>query len=293
MRHTTKPAELTLINGTDTVVIRPRVATSADPVFCRQWDLGAPDVRVTATPIPGSDGTEEGPAFLGARTITLDLTIQGSAIRSAYDYLTTLTKMSHPLQKPVLKVSRATGTAETWTLPLRGNPFSVQWTRRSAALIDVQLSFTSPGGLLEGPLRSYEFQAAGTESGGLVFPSDFPEDFGTGASTNPYRAIDVGGMAPVSPTLYFQGPLTGAEAYTDDNERFRMPDLILAAGQLAMVDMETGDVLLDGNPANSLYHLVDFDVSSFWRWNPGRHIVRHVGNSGRLTVQFTERALTI
>jgi hypothetical protein len=62
--------------------------------------------------------------------------------------------------------------------------------------------------------------------------------------------------------------------------------------------MGTGDIRLGTNTGTILddmtvYNLVDWSVSTFWRWMPGVHDVYYLNAHGTLTIQFNERRLTI
>lgn len=292
------PAVLTLTDELDTIVIRPAVATAADPIVCRTWDLGAPEVRVTTTARAGADGVDMGAGYLGARTVTLDLQILGN---DPYSYQERLAAMTHPTRRPTLKITRAAGSAagQTWTMALRGNPFSVSYGRRAAALLEMQLSFTAPDGVLEGPLKSRTTSPAGGSGGGFTFPATLPDDFGHSSVVNPVLNIDIGGSTAVSPIVYISGPVTNPQVRTDDGERFVFTGLTLTAGQTVQIDMGAGTVLLGTTESSTvdadatLYHLVDFNLSTFWRWLPGPHVMRYVATTGTATVQWRERRLTI
>lgn len=301
------PAELKLVDAQDTQTIRPRFASAGDPIMCKEWDLGAPEVRVTYNPLPNTDGVSDGPGFLGARTVTLDLAILGGQslddgeFHDAYWYQERLTGFTNPQRRPNLTVSRFGGqyAGQTWTLPLRGNPYSITYGSRAGALLELQLSFTAPTGLLEGPLQSVTSTSAGDNLGGLTFPFSFPVDFGAGGFTNPRTTITVGGNAATSPIVYIVGPCTDPRLVTEDGEIFSFVGLTLASGESVQIDMAAGTVLLARNGTNtvaaadSIYHLINFAESTFWRWAPGPHYVRYYASGGSAIIQWRDRLLSI
>lgn len=302
MNTDVRPAELTLVNGADTIVIRPRQPHAGNPVMCKSWDLGAPEVRYTSVPNPGADGVTESPGYLGARTVQLELQILGGKdpvtgeVHDAYWYSQKLTQMAHPCSSPVLTISRSTDL--TWQMALRGDPYSMPFTRRSASVIDLTMSFVCPLGLIEGPLRCFETPASGGGETDVDFPFTFPFTFGLVGATYPQVSFNVGGHSPVAPILYISGPVKDPEVRSGD-DRFRFDGLTLTAGQTVQVDMGSGDIRL-GNPASSqivddmtVYNTVDWAVSNFWSWPPGDRLMRFYSQTGKATVQYRERVLTI
>jgi len=311
MNTTVYPAELTLVDGTDTLVIRPANANAADGIVCSEWDIGAPEVRYTAVPRAGTDGTEEGAGYLGSRTVTLDLKILGGidradpagTVRDAYWFADKLTAMCHPLRSPVLRISRAGGptAGQVWSLALRANPWTVAYGRASAAYLSMQLTFTAPLGLLEGPLRGpfSTAQASGSEQTQWVFPTSFPMTFGAGDMTVPAISMDIEGSSPIGPVVYLIGPSVNPEVRTEDGERFRFDNLTLVAGQVVEINMDTGTIRLADTSSGvisddpSVYQAVDFSVSTFWRWGRGTHVMRYYASSGSAAVQYRERRMSV
>lgn len=290
-------AVLALVTGTDRVVLRPAAATAGDAVMCSEWDLGAPDVRDNTSDRPGSDGTLDYTTFTGARTVTFQLSVFGDRDSSAYAYVRRLANMTHPTARPVLEISRDTPDSfgQTWTMQLRGNPYSITYGKQAAARLDLQLVFTAPDGYLLGPVR----QATSAVASKVVptffyFPQSWPDDFGTGmAASSPVVPIDVDSPGAVAPVLYIYGPVTNPEVRGGTDERFVFTGLVLSRGEFVQIDMAEGTVLRNGAIDASQYHLVDFTKSTFWQWTAGRHNVRYLAASGQLVVEWRDRRLTI
>lgn len=303
-----RPAELALVNGADMIIIRPRSAGSLDPILCKSWDLGAPDIRFTQVANPGADGVTYSDGFVGSRTVTLDLAIMGGkdpitgVVHDAYWYANKLTQMAHPKANPSLQITRndELNAGKTWSMSLKGAPYSIPFTSRSASVLDLQLTFTCPLGLIEGPLLSFTTSASGV--GGntdLDFPTALPFTFGLTGATLPKLALVVAGDSTVTPTIYFTGPVTDPEVRMDDGDRFKFKGLTLTAGQTVQVDMASGSVRLASTSSNvvvddmSAYNLVDWAVSSYFVWSPGTHLLTYRKTTGTVTVQYRERRLTI
>jgi hypothetical protein len=316
MNTSVYPATLTLADGpddgADRVVVRPAEPSASDGIACTEWDLGAPEVRYTAVPRPGADGTDQGAGFLGSRTVSLRLRIRGGldrttdpvkTVRDAYWFHDKLVSMCHPQRSPELRIHRAGGptAGQTWTLALRGNPWSIVYGRQAAGFLDLQLTFTAPEGLLEGPLSPpyYTALASGEEQTEWKFPALFPKTFGAGTANHPSVTLNVGGSSPIGPRIYINGPVTNPEVRTDDGERFRFDNLTLVTGQTVEINMETGVIRLGNTTTQvvsddpSVYQAVDFGVSTFWRWDPGVHVVRYLARSGSVAVQYRERRMNV
>lgn len=300
-----KPAELKLVNGTDTIVIRPKVAGALDPILCKQWDLGAPELRFTTVANPGSDGTTESDGYLGQRTVTMEVVVMGGkdpvtgAVHDAYWYASKLTQMQHPRATPVLQITRddELNAGKTWNMALRGGGYTAPFTSRSAALLEMSLTFVCPGGLIDGPLLSFTTPTSG--AGGntdLDFPTSLPFTFGLTGSTFPQLNLNVGGDATVIPTVYISGPVKNPEVRSGD-DKFVFDGLTLIAGQTVQIDMASGAIRLGsgGQITDDMnaYNTVDWAKSSFWAWQPGFHNVRFYSTTGSVTVQYRERRLTI
>lgn len=290
------PAQLSLVDGPTELVIRRVPATGGDPILCRSWDLGSPAVRENVVDRPGADGTNDSTQFTGSRNVTLDLVVFGDADMNPYAYVEQLTAMAHPSRRPLLRISRQ-GTEPTggaWDMVLRGNPYSITYGQRAAALLELQLNFTAPLGYLEGPLIGYDSAEVDTsDQVNVAFPIWFPLNTGYGGSANPTLALDVGGSVPISPIIYVYGPVSSPDVRTEDGERFYLPGLVLLDGQFVQIDMSAGTVLWGGQPGTDLFNKVDWGQSTFWRWQPGRHVVHYFGSSGHISVHWRERRYTI
>lgn len=307
MNHDVTPAALTLVNRKEQIRLRPDVAGPDDPIMCQAWDLGAPDLRYTSVPNPGADGITESAGFLSARTVTFDLQIVGGydpitgLTRDAYWYANRLVTMTHPNAEPKLLIRRNDETThmEIWEMRLRGNPYSITYTRRAAALLELQLSFTCPSGVLDGPIR---IKSTPTASGSgiheWVFPAKFPKMFGASDDLYPLMSIDVEGDLDVYPIIYIAGPCTDPEVRADTTDVFRFEGLTLTTGQTVQIDMGSGNIRLgtsDGGVTDdmSAYGAVDWTVSTYWTWKPGQHALRFMSTTGTATVELRERRLTL
>ena len=178
------PAVLTLTDDYDEIVIRPEHAHAGNPIHCREYDLGAPDIRTITTDKPGTDGVNDRTAFTGARSgITFDLAITGDETNSPYAWAERLIAMTHPYRRPTLRARRNTPEAagQTWEMRLVGAPHSATFGRKTAALLELQLAFTAPDGYFLGDNQSYESAYADEEATtGMSYPFTTPLTFTSG-----------------------------------------------------------------------------------------------------------------
>lgn len=294
------PAVLTLVSDTDTLVLRPASASAFDPIVCSSWDLGAPAVRESSADRPGADGVIDRSAFTGGRSVTFDLHVLGDTVGgvdvSPYAYVERLAAMTHPGIRPRLRIQRASpeGAGQTWEMELRGNPYSLTYGRTAAAKLDMQLTFSAPLGYLLGDLQEVQgVQATAGGTVGYTFPITLPFSLGSFAPVNPVLTAVVGGSAPISPVIAIYGPVTNPEIRDELGQRFKFAGLVLDANTFVLIDMAAATVRLGGSPDASVYHLVDFSLSTFWQWNPGAHTVRYYATSGSVRVQWRDRRYSI
>jgi Phage tail protein len=292
------PAELVLVDADNEVVVRPDLSQprqeALPPVVCRQWDPGAPTVREAGVyDRTGMDGTWDASLYTGSRTVALELAIFGDSTASAYEYTERLAAMTHPTRRPWLYVTRSgEGVGESWRIALRGTPFSLAYGKKAAAYLEMTLSFVAPDGYFESPLRERQSVGGLEVTTGLSLPNTFPVTFGSGMSSSTTE-FTVAGSVPAPPVIYVYGPTTNPDIRTRDGDRFYVPGLSLAAGQFMAIDTAAGTVLLDGEPGASLFHLVDWSVSTFWRLTPGSNSIRLASAGGRLHIQWRERRFTV
>jgi hypothetical protein len=305
------PAKLTLVDGDTTIVIRDMPAKAPGDavaaVACSQWDPGAPEPRTAMFERAGLDGVDDATAFVGARTVTLDLVVfgggdmgYGNPKRSAYTLVEQLVSMTHPSRRPLLQVQRYLGgdpidpVGEVWELKLRGNPFSIAYGRKAATMLELSLVFSAPEGLFEGPWQESYTAPAGVGEAKFVFPYTHAFTFGSIADSSPAIVVDVDSVVPVPPVLIFVGPATNPKVILSSGQSFGFTGLAIAAGQEVVVDMAAGTALLNGDWTSPVYHLVDWTYSTFWRLSEAVEATFSGGQAGgKLRIKWRNRRLTV
>ena len=287
------PAQLTIVDDYDSITVRPVPVHSGHPVTCRTYEIGAPEIRDASTPRIGQDGVYDDSAFTGARPVSLDLVIRGDGSGSPYSYLERLVAFAHPGRRPYLYMSRYGVTPDgPWRMRLRGNPFSITHSRRAAALLELGLAFTSPTGYFESPQKSLGTSPTGAQDTDWSFPMSFPYTFGSSGIT-PSLTFDVVGSAPVSPIITIYGPAVNPELVADDGTLFAFNGLTLDVNQHVYIDMGVGAVNLNADPTSSVWHLVDWGRSRWFRLMTGTRRITIRGITGAATVYWRNRRLTI
>lgn len=300
------PAQLRLTNDqhTESILIRALSASGRDPVLCSTWDPGAPEPREYQSPVIGGDGVTDSTEYTGARTVTLDLVVFGDAAGSPYAYVERLAALAAPSQRAWLYAMRADPAlfGEEWRMALRGDPLSITYNRAAASRLELRLIFTAPGGYFESPERPADLHALAVGGAELVFPCAFTPPpapggiiFGAGAGAgSPAVSATIGGTVPTSPTVYLYGPFTDGSASirTSRGHLFAVSGVSLDPGEYVEINMAAGTIRELGDPARSLYHLVDWRVSTFWRLDPGPIEFRAVGAT-EARVRWRDKRITI
>lgn len=288
------PARLSLVDGSEEIVIRPAKPGADSPVLCKSWEVGAPAIREAVSDQIGSDGVNDGTVYTGAGSITLDLIIRDAPGESAYGLLERVAAMAHPSRRPYLYAARG-AAGENWRIELRGNDFSLTYDRLAGARLAVQLVFSTPLGLWESPERDSTMLADNERGLGLVYPVTYPVSYGTAGATSPPATIVNGGSIPIAPILRLYGPTAATddpEVRLSTGERFGFTNLFIDTGDYVEVNMSTGLVGVNGLADASRYSYINWAISSFWRVPPGTSTVAVTG-ANYLTAHWRDRRLTV
>jgi hypothetical protein len=232
---------------------------SASTFILTKLDLGVPADRGVSQPLPGMDGEVDTSAFVGARNIVAEVTISGVNTGLLIDQLAAVT---HPGARNYAYVGRSDWPGGERRTLVRGvpSPFPPGTVRAA------QLTFRAPSGLFEdATATTYRLTPSGSATGGMSFPVSFPMTFGSGQVAGA-SSVTTSGTAPtpVQWRLYgpFQNPVVSRR---DTGEQLSFPGLTVAAGDYLSIDTDARTVLLNDNPANSLYGSLDFSTATWWR----------------------------
>jgi hypothetical protein len=211
----------------------------------------APPPRTDFRPIPGVHGAYDAPAYLDARTVTIEgvgISVDVASARRSRDVVASVcgdpslvstlvvTEPGQPQRQCVVRRS-----AETKTKPL--GPLHFAWS----------MMVTAPDP------RRYAVAAStistglpGAGSGGLAFPLVFPLTFGTGAVGGQLTCTNAGTLQ-TWPVFTITGPVTSPIiTNTGSGDRLDFdPAFVVAAGQTLVIDSSFRTVTYAGGNARS------------------------------------------
>ena len=216
------------------------------------WNGPAP--RTDFVPIPGNHGAYDAPAYLDARTITLEgvaVAVDIASVHRSRDVLASVcgdpsltatllvTEPGQPQRQCVVRRS-----AETKTEPV--GPFHFAWSMILTAPDPRRYAAVASSAAVGLP---------GVGSGGLVFPLVFPLTFGTGALGGSLSVTNSGTLQ-TWPTFTILGPVSSPiirNTGTGESLLFD-PAFSVAAGQTLVINTANRTVTYSGaNARQSLF----------------------------------------
>lgn len=227
------------------------------PIILNSLELGYPDIRASAQPIAGAHGTFDTTRFMGARTVTAEVTLpQGPAADPAEDVLK---RCMNPGLRLWLYAQRPGWTAERRIL-IRGGPY----TCAPGTVRQAQMVFTAPSGLLEDALpTTLTLTPSGSATGGFTFPISFPLTIGSGLISGA-ALVDVGGDIEVPPVIDIYGPCSNPLVRCVDTGAQIRFNMTISDTDFLRVDMGARTANLNGDPNQPRFSQLDFASSSWW-----------------------------
>lgn len=245
--------------------------------------LGTPDIRAQDTTRPRRHGVTAADDLLGARTVTFEITVQGTqaALEVA---LTALNSAFAPSPSDAWLDLRMTGSPSEYSL--QGRARGVEWDlsrRYTFGLADARCTFVATDPLKYGPLVT---TTIGLPSGtaGLPFPATGPFVFG--AQSGGEATVTNSGTAAVDWTATVTGPMTTPRLEMVSLGRRVSFDLAVATGETLVLDSRTGSALLNGSTPRTSTLLPG---SRWWQLPVGSSTIRLRAASGTGTVALAHR----
>jgi hypothetical protein len=221
-------------------------------------DLAYPDVRGSAQVRSGAHGTNDNTRYVGARSITAQMTLpQGVAADAACDLIAGL---CNPGLRLYLYAQRPGWPAERRVM-VRGAAFTCPpGTNRQG-----QAQFTAPLGLLQSvTATTVTLAPAGPSTTGRGVPRSVPSTY-TGGLSAGAALVNVDGNVPAPPIVDIYGPCSNPLIRcVDTGAQLSFAGLTLAAGEYLHVDVENHRVWLNGDPTQNRYNALDFASSTWW-----------------------------
>lgn len=244
-----------------------------DPLDLDVWDdgsvvtsveVGGPNVRESVIDRPGVDGTDDRTVLVGARAVTIGVTLTASP-QTRRALVDRMGPFMHPGRRLTLHMAV---DGVTRRLVVRPEPVSLPWDR--PGVLEMTWSFRTVGSpFFAGEARVLALQPSLPPPGrsyDLVRPRVYPE------GTVTLAVAFQGGDTPAAWVATIHGPCTGPAVRNEDTgATVALPGLTLTAGQTAVVDSGARTVTVDGEPR---YQAIDPRLTTWWLLPPGTTPVR-------------------
>lgn len=245
------------------------------------WD-GAPTVDLADTPKPSDHGETPGPGFFQAKFPSFEFFVEATTREHMEQLLHLLEERM--LYDDVEQLLVVRDTARTLSAPARVLENPIPHTpARSVGRLDLAVLWKCAAGLRT-PLagRTPLVLTPHESSGGLVYPVEYPVDWGIVADTSDGVAVN-DGRAPAPARVVFQGP---ADAYTlllttSTGTVLKLAfTLPLTATDTLTVDTGDGTVRLNGSSDRTQWLTPDSVAPEQWRIPPGTSAVGYTVTAG-------------
>jgi hypothetical protein len=243
--------------------------------FCSSLDLGWPVTRDVVNNKPDHDGTDDRTSYLGARTVTANLTAAWGAGAARMDSVAPLfAPYMVPTARPQLHyILDRPGTPER-VMTVRGAAFSAPVA--GASEVNLQLQFIAPDPDVKDPAtQTVVAWAASSSNPGRLYPLTFPRVYPSGGSAATLGVIRPAGDLPIRPQVKVYGPITapvitfaprstGQQAATI----YFLSSFIINAGHYVLIDTASKTAYLDGLTNQSVATSIDWQRSTWPVINP-------------------------
>ncbi len=241
----------------------------------RTIDLGDADTRQVVEDAPDADGTIDDTAYVGARPVTIAVTLTTvDTADTMHTLLTRIRRYTNPRLRPTLFVQEADGPELAVTVR-RGQ---VDAPVGLAHYRNVTLQWVAPSGVLESAAETVVPISAGGEGAevGRLYPLIHPRIY---PASDPLGSIVVtnAGNADAYPLIRIYGPCTDPTLINDRADRSLVFDgLEIDPGEFVEIDTRRRTIRYNANPADSRYGTLSFPASRWWSLAPGESTIRFV-----------------
>ena len=263
------------------LTIRPFQPSAEDAIVCKNYDLGAPEVKTNVEERVGRNGVNDNTSLHGASVAKFDLVITPNDDETQWEALERLKGWLDPTKRYYLQYQRYGPGEELWSTVYRAEPWSLVVDKNGGNRLEVSVALSLPEGVWENEAVPYTLRPQGIAAGWSApwsAPWSLTPSSGTGAVD-----IPVGGTRPVPFRVYIYGAQFAPVIMDTDTGRkisfTALGGLDIPLGSYVELDTEKGTALMNGDPNNSVYQYIDFSVSSWWALRPN--------DSNRITVSAT------
>jgi hypothetical protein len=256
------------------------LALTADNGFnVRDFNLGFPLVRTVIDNRPNIDGTDDRTRFFGSRVVSLDIDLVGNK----FALLDQLAPYLNPRNRPFLVFDDA---VQPRRIRLRASEETAVITAPTN-IQRVLLQWVAPDGIAEGVTQvSAEVPASVGLAPGFTFDFGFDLVFPTASPAGRTEVISAGNTRSY-PVIRLFGPCTNPRVDNrEDPNLAGVPkqlafNITLSASQYLEIDTRERTVFFNGNPAQTRYQTLNFNVSEWWSLAAGSNFVKYFPDSFR------------
>lgn len=237
---------------------------SVDGLFLEHFDLGRAAPRVVSRPTPRSGGSIDFTAHHSDRIVQIAARSSIGVDLLAFDALSApgsrveITATGHRKYPPMRMSAVGYGPSPTDSRDLHstGDAISVgEWSVPAG----VFSAISTPGS----PVTARPGSTG--EEPGIILPEELPWAMPPAPIVGAVTALSAG-TAPSKPTIVIHGPVTNPAVFSAPHGYVTKLGMSIASGQFVVLDHTTRTAQLNGVPggANSVHHLIDWAVSTWW-----------------------------
>lgn len=253
--------------------------------------LDLPAMRSADLVRPGAHGRFRGADWADARSIELDVRIEGDTADDLAVEMAAFVAAFVPTDDEMPFTWQLPGESERRVLARcrrRSHPVNVDYVHAYVATARIEMVATDP--LIYDATESTESTALSTAVGGLTFAASAPFVFGSGG-TGSTMACTNDGTFPTGWVATFTGPLVAPTLQHSNGQAIVLSGASLDAGETLVVDSADHTVLLNGTV--SRYSWLDVASTRWFALEPGANSVQLLGASGSGSVQMAWRSAWI
>jgi hypothetical protein len=265
-----------LVEGDQQLVLLDRAAFRLDLILT-SLEAPSPEVREVAESRTDDDGEDDVTTLHGARAVSATVELRDTADALVDE----LNGWMHPRRRPYLVVVNDEWAQER-RLRLRSTQFSSPITSSQLRRRTEQLQWKAPDGVWEAVDDVLAVvNADGGQAAGRVYPEVYPRSYPATVSVGGSNVVNPGKAWSHQRVLLY-GPAVGprwSNDLTGETLTFT-EELAIPAGEYLEIDTASRTANYMSDPSLSRLHLLDFEVSTWWRMAPGLNRVRYHPSAG-------------
>lgn len=238
-------------------------------LVCSGVDFGWPEAREQVTVNPGSLGEVDNTTKFSGRAGSLDLQVTDGTLGSRAVILGLLTPYFHPARRPVLSYVDDLGGGNVGVRQVTIAPRALNVARAGESVTEAQAQFRIPAGVATDTVDvELTLTPLDTTVAGRTYTRTYPRVYPAATASVPLT-VPIWGDAQPWVTARIYGECVGPKfEVTQNGETWTvlaaLASVTVPAGDFLAIDMQSGTVLLNGEPGASRYEWVDHAAST-WR----------------------------